>query len=462
MSIPKRSLASMWRRKARTALIVLALGFSVSIAISVPAAMRAQGNLTEGIVRTQRMGYTRMINLSATEILVGPPTPTFESGIGGMRMRQMPGFFGGQGSLNQTISDEIGSMSGVELTVPQLQRMVSLPSEETSTETRFRMRNFLQVNGVALNSSIPEERNTLPSTILEGRELTEEDAGCILIGSSLQDLLGIGAGDSLELGGTTFQVVGVFDSGTSSTTSTTNQPTDRPRFAPSYAYMLLSDAQDLFDMAGQVTSVRVYADSVDDVDSVVQQITDTYGENVTVTTQDSLLEDLPEVYRSVEDRVSSQLSQAQNMANQEVAVSLIVGGVIVFSTVFYSVRERTKEIGILKALGFRDRDVMSQFMLEGVVISLVGGLAGVAIAAVGAPALANLLLRPISLAGGARGSGGMFPGQIQVEQVQLSAPLDLGLALVGLGVAVVLGIVGSFYPALHASRQNPVEALRHE
>ena len=383
MSIPKRSLASMWRRKARTALIVLALGFSVSIAISVPAAMRAQGNLTEGIVQTQRRGYTAMINLTATEILVGPSMPTFESREGGMGMRQMPGFFGGQGSLNQTVSDEIGSMSGVELTVPQLQRMVSLPSEETSTETGFRMRNFLQVIGVALNSSIPEERNTLPSIILEGRELTEEDAGCILIGSSLQDLLGVGAGDSLELGDTTFQVVGVFDSGT---TSETNQPTDRPRFTPTFAYMLLSDAQDLFDMAGQVTSISVYADAVEDVDGVVQQITDTYGENVTVTTQDSLLEDLPEVYQNVEDTVNSQLSQAQSMATQEVAISLIVGGVIVFSTMFYTVRERTKEIGILKALGFRDRDVMSQFMLEGVVISLVGGLAGVAIAAVGAPA----------------------------------------------------------------------------
>jgi putative ABC transport system permease protein len=277
-----------------------------------------------------------------------------------------------------------------------------------------------------------------------------------MIGSSLQDLLGIGAGDTLELGNATFEVVGVFDTGTSSTTTQTG----RPRFAPTYAYMLLSDAQELFDMAGEVTSVRVYAESVDEVDGVVQQITDTYGENVTVTTQESLLEDLPEVYRNVEDTVSSQLSQAESMASQEVAVSLIVGGVIVFSTMFYTVRERTKEIGILKALGFRDRDVMSQFMLEGVVISLIGGLAGVAIAAVGAPALANLLLRPISLAG--EGRGGMFPGQMQLEQVQLSAPLDMGLALVGLGVAVVLGVVGSFYPALHASRQNPVEALRHE
>ncbi len=456
MSVPKRSLANIWRRKVRTALIVLALGFSVSIAISVPAALKAQGNLTEAIVRTQRVGYTAMINLTATEILVGPPTPTFEMGAGGMRMRQMLGF-GGQGSLNQTITDEIGSMAGVELTVPILQRMVSLPSQETSTQTGFRMRNFLQVIGVGTNAFLVKERALLPRTTLEGRTLTQEDAGCIMIGSNLRDLLGVGVGDTMQLGDKTFQIIGVFDSGTTSTTTEGGR-----RFAPSYAYMLLSDAQDLFGMNGQVTSVRVYVESVDLVQSVVDQIANTYGENVTVTTQESLLQNLPQVYRNVEDTVSEQLNQARSMATQEVAISLIVGGVIVFSTMFYTVRERTKEIGILKALGFRDRDVMSQFMLEGVVISLVGGLAGVAIAAVGAPALANLLLRPISVTGQGGAGGGFFPGQISVEQIQLSAPLDVGLALVGIGIAVVLGVVGSFYPALHASRQNPVEALRHE
>jgi len=462
MSIPKRSVASVWRRKARTILIVLALGFSVSIAISVPAAMKAQGNVTESVVQIQRVGYQGMINLTATEILVEPPMPTFESRGGGMGMGMGMPSFAGSRYLNESMAVEIASMEGVDAAVCQLQTMVSLPSDTTTDQTGFQRRNFLQVIGVQLDTPIAEERNQLPSNLVEGRQLEEDDAGGIMIGSSLADQLGIGSGDTMELGDATFQVVGVYDSGTTAVLNQTGPGGGfRVRFAPSQAYMLLSDAQSLFDMTGEVSTVRVYATSVDEVDSVAQEITDTYGENVTVTTQASLLDRLSDVYRNVEDSVTSSLDQMQSTATQEIAISIIVGGVIVFSTMFYTVRERTKEIGILKALGFRDRDVMGQFMLEGIIISVIGGLAGVAIAAVGAPTLANLLLRPLSAAGGG-GGGGMFPARMEQAVFQLSAPLNLGLILMGFGLAVVLGLVGSFYPALHASRQNPVEALRHE
>ncbi len=454
MGIAKRSLANIWRRWAGTILIVVALGFSVSIAISVPAALKAQGNITESVVQIQRVGYQGMINLTATEILVEPPMPMFESRGGGMGMRA-PSFFGAR-FLNQTLAGEISSMAGVDAVVSQLQSMVSLPSDTASDQMGFR-RNFLQIIGVQLDASIPEERNPLPSNLVEGRQLGEDDAGGIMIGSNLGEQLGIGAGDAIELGDSTFQVVGVYGSATISGSDQTRAL----RFSPSQAYMLLSDAQSLFDMAGQVSSVRVFAISVDEVDRIAQEISDRYGENVSVTTQASLLDRMSDVYRTVEDSVTSSLSQMKSTAAQQIAISLIVGGVIVFSTMFYSVRQRTKEIGILKALGFRDRDVMGQFMMEGIIVAVIGGLAGIAIAAVGAPTLANLLLRPLSAAGGT-GGGGMFPARMEQAVFQLSAPLDLGLVLMGFGIAVALGLVGSFYPALHASRQNPVEALRHE
>jgi putative ABC transport system permease protein len=118
------------------------------------------------------------------------------------------------------------------------------------------------------------------------------------------------------------------------------------------------------------------------------------------------------------------------------AVSLVVGGIVVMNIMLVSVTERTREIGIRKAVGARRRDILQQFLIEAVFITSVGGALGVVVGY----GLAFLL----SLAMG-------FPVLIQPQS-----------AIMGVGVSFVVGIVSGLYPALRAARLNPIEAMRNE
>jgi len=118
------------------------------------------------------------------------------------------------------------------------------------------------------------------------------------------------------------------------------------------------------------------------------------------------------------------------------AISLVVGGIVIMNIMLVSVTERTREIGIRKAIGARRRDVLTQFLVEAVTLSSVGGLIGLGLG-IGA-ALAIGLLTPL-------------PTYI--------SPLSVVL---GLGVATLVGVFFGAYPASRAARQDPIEALRYE
>jgi len=118
------------------------------------------------------------------------------------------------------------------------------------------------------------------------------------------------------------------------------------------------------------------------------------------------------------------------------AVSLVVGGIVVMNIMLVSVTERTKEIGLRKAVGARRRDILQQFLIEAVTVTAVGGAIGVIVGY----GLAYLL----SFAMG-------FPVSIRVQS-----------AIMGVGVSLVVGIISGMYPAMRASKLDPTEAMRNE
>jgi putative ABC transport system permease protein len=118
------------------------------------------------------------------------------------------------------------------------------------------------------------------------------------------------------------------------------------------------------------------------------------------------------------------------------AISLVVGGIGIMNVMLVSVTERTREIGIRLAVGARQKDIVAQFLLESVLISLSGGVVGIVLGILAIP-LAALLNNGVAL---------LLPGSI---------PLAFGVAL-------LTGVLFGLYPALRAARLNPIEALGYE
>ena len=118
------------------------------------------------------------------------------------------------------------------------------------------------------------------------------------------------------------------------------------------------------------------------------------------------------------------------------SVSLVVGGIGIMNIMLVSVTERTREIGLRRAVGARRRDILQQFLIEAVVVSLTGGVLGVALGAAGAWAI------------------GYFAGWLAPIQARAVIPAFL--------FAGAVGVFFGFYPARKASRLNPIDALRYE
>ncbi len=226
--------------------------------------------------------------------------------------------------------------------------------------------------------------------------------------------------------------------------------------------MNLSDAQALTSNEGYITGLTVFAQSADVVSQVATTLSAMHPELQVTTAQDRLtaLQTAQSTYTTALASAQDSVSATQTTAYEEIAVILAATSLIVLFVMLYTVRERTKEIGTLKAIGFSSWTVMGQFMLEGILLSTVAGLVGIAIGVVAAPTLSSWVLSPSSAAGSSTVRGAGFTRII--AGLSVPATLNVELILVGFVAAIALGALGSLYPAWRASRIRPAEAMKYE
>jgi putative ABC transport system permease protein len=230
-------------------------------------------------------------------------------------------------------------------------------------------------------------------------------------------------GDTIQINGVSFQVVGV------TAPKGTNGVTDEDdiAFAP------ITAVQDTLTGYGSIDSITVESKSESDlnaaeaeVSSIIEQrhqITDTANPGFRVINQGSLL-------------TASTASSGvfTTLLGEVAAISLLVGGIGVMNIMLVSVTERTREIGIRKAVGARRSDILTQFLTEAVLVSFFGGLAGVALGVIGS--------------------------QFTIAGVHPAiATYSIFLAF---GAAVLTGLFFGTYPAGRAAALRPIEALRFE
>jgi putative ABC transport system permease protein len=461
-------------------LVIIALGFCMAIMISIPAGITSNQASTETLTQNLSDTITQTeatINQTLTQIdcTLAPsfegfgfaPSDMPDSGSsdftppdgnsgftpgqfgGGSRPGQFGGGAfsrGGTTAMNETLYDDISSIESVAAVVPSLQA-----SEGTEQTIERFGRSFTTlvpdyvIEGVPLVSDVIDNCPILPTNITGGRNLQAGDSGVVLLSVNNTAFFGAGVGDTIDILDQSFEVIGVYEpSGVEDITT---------------LYMNLSDAQSVTNNTGYITSLTVFADNSDVVTEVATAISSLHPELSVTTGQQRLdqLEAMKATYETALSNAESTVAQTQSVAVQEIIVAIAATSLIVLFVMLYTVRERTKEIGTLKAIGFSNLTVMSQFMLEGVFLSLLAGVVGIAIASVAAPTLSGLLLPAVGQATfTSRFASTANPG------TTATMTLTPELILIALGGAVLLGTLGSLYPAWRASRTRPAEAMRYE
>jgi putative ABC transport system permease protein len=453
--------------------VIIALGFSLAIMISVPAGIMANQEATQNLSAQYEKTVSQM-EQQLTLIELTNSSSTTSSFPGGSYPRGgfggVLGGFGGQGNyMNESsVMNEISSeISGVAAMVPKIEVPEGYTTHTFTDPYSGRTFTFntssYTVVGVPLNSSLIDNYSILPTNITAGRNLQEGDTGVVVLSLNNTAYFGAGVDDKVPINGTSFTVVGVYgESGSSSYIM--GRASDINSL-----YMNITNAQAVTCHTGEINTLDVYAEnsSATLVSTVASEISSMFP-NCSVTTTQQQLQTMENLYNSTLATNEAAISQTQTVAFQEIIVSVLATCLIVLFVMLYTVRERTKEIGTLKAIGFSNWNVMSQFMLEGILLSLAAGIIGIGIGSVAAPTLSGLLLphigNPFGSSGRSYGSGsGRFVVAGAASGIQrATAALSPELMLLALGGAIVLGALGSLYPAWRASRTRPAEAMKYE
>ena len=211
----------------------------------------------------------------------------------------------------------------------------------------------------------------------------------------------------------------------------------------SYVYIPLSKAESFFgtDECDMII-VKLENDDTATIDSTSKAIRDAFDKQVSVTSATAVLNILSNVF-----------SVIQLFLSGIAAISLLVAGIGIMNIMIVSLMERTREIGILKALGMKSRTVLTVFLGESAIIGLMGAAIGIALGWV----LANVVALVFHGGGVFFGNQATGVGGISITPV-LTPTVFLGALVFGVGVSVVFAL----YPAWRASRLKPVEALRYE
>jgi putative ABC transport system permease protein len=272
----------------------------------------------------------------------------------------------------------------------------------------------------------------------EGRVFTEDEvksyADVVIIGSKIKEELfgnNDALGQKIKIKGRNFKIIGIL--------SPKGQMSflnfDEVAFVPyTTAQQYIFGIKYFHRIAIEADSEATVAQTVEDIKRTLRNshnITDPEKDDFNVETQAEAMQ-----------MVGTIMNVLTLFLAAVAAISLLVGGVGIMNIMLVSVTERTKEIGLRKALGATENDILTQFIVEAIILTATGGIVGILLGTFLSFIISLFLTRTL-------GVGWLFAFPAQA-------------ALLGIGVAALVGLVFGIYPAIRAARLSPVDALRYE
>lgn len=249
--------------------------------------------------------------------------------------------------------------------------------------------------------------------IIKGRTIDKTSNDEVMIGKILAKNMKVDVGDEVEIEREIFQIVGIFESGNV--------------VENGGIVMRITKLQELMNREGYVTVFNIKLENPEYTSTVISSIKTRYPRLEAMTTD--------EVTRNNEGyKMAKALAWATSL------IALFVGALGTMNTVFMSVFERTKEIGILRALGWRRRRIIEMIIGESILVGIAGGIIGMGIGVIGVH----------------------FVNQIPIVKGLIVGDFSLSLFMQAGAIAMFMGIFGGIIPAYWGASISPVEALRYE
>ncbi len=293
------------------------------------------------------------------------------------------------------------------------------------------------VSIIGVEPEVEQEINLPAQHVTSGRYLTADDGDVIFIGKGLADAMDAQVGDRITMTGRatheqmrkrSMMVVGIYDLG-------------MPDLEKRTIYISLNEAQDLYNLSGQSTEVSIYLKQFGGEAKVIAVLEPTLpGYEI-----DSYETNYPELKQAV--------STKTGVMNIFSVIILLIAGIGILNLLLMAVYERTREIGLLGAMGLKPRQISLLFILEGTMMGVVGVVAGIVLGLLG-----NGILKQVGLDFGSFSNAASYMALIS-ERIYPTWGVDklLGRAL----TVAIISALAAFYPAREAAQREPAEALHY-
>ncbi len=350
--------------------------------------------------------------LSAAGIGVGVGTLVMLGGLMKGMIGQLNGLTGSGGAGSITVMQrDVADMSMSSLDERVVRQILAMPEVKTASPFMLAVISSPEMPMFLLGGLDPNSPAMRHYKLVAGRYMQRPNE--IVLGKVAAETYKVGIGDTLNLNDNRYKVVGITQTGTA--------------YEDAGGMLALREAQRLMGRPRAVSFIFVDVKDPAQTQAVANVINGRFKE-----ARASLSSEFAQS--------SNDLQTTQGMVSGIQALALIVGGIVVANTMIMSIFERTREIGTLRALGWRRRRILGQILLESLLLCLVAAVLG-SLFGVG-------LLTLVTMAPGA----GQFMSATWSPDIFFSAFVT----------AAVLGILGGLYPAWRATKLEPAEALRYE
>ncbi len=306
------------------------------------------------------------------------------------------------GNLNESYVEELSKVDGVEKTAGMLESTV-IDTSKKSDSSRY---------GFSLYGAKTDDLSIVGINNINGSVFNENENE-LIVGKSLAEEENYTIGDKVDVYGKEFKITGIYETGSI--------------FYDSAMYTGLSKLQNLTDNEEKISSISIKIKKDANLTTVNDKIKNEYNDTLRTITAE-------EMTQTIDDT----LGMINSATTAIEALAIIIGGLGVINTMMMTVFERTREIGVLKSVGWSKKRILSMIMGESIVLTIISGIIGSILGV-----LAVFIL-------------------FKLNGDNMTIIYNINIFIKAFLVALSVGIIGGLYPAIKASRLSPTEALRYE